>query len=111
MPLLRPWGFPWLPPGLTYWLCGLGTEEQPDGSPGHPTFLFFFSFLKKGLDPPFRVRIAYTSVGPDEVGGGNSWQQERKKEEEQEEGATVFFCVVLTLGVQNRVFECCIAQF
>ena len=108
MPLLTPWGFPWLPPGLTYWLCGLLTEESWLSS----IFVLFFLYLKKkAFDPPFRVRITYSSVGPDEVGGGNSWQQERKKEEEQEEGATVFLCVVLILGVQNSVFECYIAQF
>lgn len=36
MPLVRPWGFPWLPPGLTYRLCGLEPVERPDGSPGYP---------------------------------------------------------------------------
>lgn len=44
MPLVRPWGFPWLPPGLTYRLCGLEPVERPDGSPGYPEV-----FKKKAL--------------------------------------------------------------
>lgn len=45
MPLLRPWGFPWHPPGLTYWLFGLGTEESRPSS----IFVLFFFIKKKAL--------------------------------------------------------------
>lgn len=94
MPLVRPWGFPWLPPGLTYWLCGLQrTVEQPDGSPGIQQFVFL-----QGLDPPFGVRITYSSVLCQSRGGrrGNSWQQERGRGGRGSN--SLFLCVVLILS-------------
>lgn len=53
VPCMRPGCFPWLPLGLMYCLCGLETVEQPHKNPANPT---------KGLDPPFRVKIKYSSV-------------------------------------------------
>lgn len=47
MPLVRLWGFPWLPSGLKYWLCGLKAVERPAGSPRNPDVFICFFLSKK----------------------------------------------------------------
>lgn len=61
-PLSRPWGFPWLPSGLTYWLCGLQRDRS-----GQTRVLVIQQFLKRPWSS-FTVRITNSSV----------WRQSRR---------------------------------
>lgn len=89
MPLVRPLGFPWFPPGLTYWLCGLVTVEQPDGSPAG----FFWSSLQSQNQIFFSATPVQRKL---EWGGGGILgnRRERKRKE-------LHLCVLI-LGVKNQ---------
>lgn len=91
MPLVRPWGFPWLYPGLTYWLCGLqmdcGAARWKSWYPAVFLFVFFHKALI--LLSGSEWHILQCNACPEEGGGENLGNRRGEKE-----GATVFSCVL-----------------
>lgn len=104
MPLVRPRGFPWLPPGLTYWLCGLGTVEQARRESWLSSsvfFLFFFVVVfKKALIllSGSESYILQCDASPEEVGGRGVLGNRRGRGGGGSN--SLLLCAVLILGVK-----------
>lgn len=118
MPLVRPWGFPWLPPGLAYtgsvawtlWRDQLGVLVIQ-------TFLFVFFFWKNALIllSGSESQILQCDVIPEEVGGeflGNRRAGEvAYKEERWGEEQSSLVCCYWLWEFKTSVSEGYIAQF
>lgn len=100
MSLVRLWGFPWLPPGLTHWLCSL---QGDCGAARWDSWLSKSVFLPQRSSFKGNNRIFFST---EEVG----WTF-LATGEGGEENSSLHSAAVLTLGVQTSVSECYIAQF
>lgn len=78
MPSVRLWGFPWLPPGLTYWLCGLQVDRGVVRRKSWYPAVFCLYFFNKTVIflSGSESHILQCDASPEEVGEGRRREQQ-----------------------------------